>query len=74
MVRDKLSAVKFLAERNIEAIPFGVIPHPGAPSQIFPDVDYLRAHLLEVPCHQDLRPEQINYLLATLRELFEAGF
>jgi len=69
LVEDKASAVRTLSRRGIEAIPFWSIPHPAVPMGAFPEADYLRAHVLEVPVHQDLVPDDMAYLAAALAEV-----
>jgi hypothetical protein len=69
LVEDKASAVRTLSRWGIEAIPFWSIPHPAIPPGEFPEADYLRAHVLEVPVHQDLVPDDMTYLAAALAEV-----
>jgi dTDP-4-amino-4,6-dideoxygalactose transaminase len=66
LVEDKKAAIQILAEAGIEAIPFWSLPHASIPREEFPDADYLRTHVLEVPVHQALSPEDMDYLAQAL--------
>ena len=67
-VQDKERVRRRLALRGIEAVDFWRQGHPAVRSGEFPEVDRLRAQLLELPIHQDLGPAAMQYLAATVRE------
>ncbi|HZR45854.1 MAG TPA: aminotransferase class V-fold PLP-dependent enzyme [Candidatus Manganitrophaceae bacterium] len=68
LVDDKKSAYRDLMARGIETVDFWGISHPATPRGVYGEVEYLRAHLLEVPIHQDLHKEHLDYMIQTLRE------
>lgn len=69
LVADKPSAMRILAGKGIESIPFWSKAHPAIPAGAFPAVEYLRAHVLEVPIHQTLQPEDMTYLAQALADV-----
>jgi dTDP-4-amino-4,6-dideoxygalactose transaminase len=69
LVSDKERAVRFLSARGVEAVPFWAVPHPAVPAHSFPAAGYLRAHLLEVPCHQGLAERQVRRAESALAAL-----
>ncbi len=62
LVRDKHAAAKALWRRGIGAVEFW--NEGGAPAQqdSGPGAQYLRAHVLELPIHQDVGPAQVEYI------------
>ena len=72
-VNAKVAAVEFLGRRGIEAVPVWLDAPSQVPAGAFPDADYLRAHLLEVPCHQDLDDREMDYVAGALALAFEQG-
>jgi dTDP-4-amino-4,6-dideoxygalactose transaminase len=72
-VDDKLRAVEYLAERGIEAVPVWLDAPPEVPRGQFPDADYLRRHLLEVPCHQDLGDREMDYVAEVMKQAIVLG-
>jgi len=61
-VRDKGKAATILREHCVEAVEFWNSGNPTMPVSDFPDVQFLRKHLLELPIHQDLQERQLEYL------------
>jgi dTDP-4-amino-4,6-dideoxygalactose transaminase len=62
LVRDKHSAAKALWQRGIGAVEFWNDMHPLAEQESGPGARYLRAHVLELPIHQDVGPAQVEYI------------
>ena len=69
VVANKESLVQKLEERGIEAIDFWHYFHPSCDPTQFPDAAWLREHVLEVPCHQDLTPRHMAYVARMVREV-----
>jgi hypothetical protein len=67
-VENKESAYRDLMARGIETVNFWGIPHPATPPGVYGEVEYLRAHLLEVPIHQDLHQGHLDYMVQSLME------
>jgi dTDP-4-amino-4,6-dideoxygalactose transaminase len=68
VVQDKEEIVRKLEAVGIEAIDFWHYFHPSCDPQQFPDAAWLREHVLEVPCHQDLTPQRMVYVARMVRE------
>jgi dTDP-4-amino-4,6-dideoxygalactose transaminase len=62
LVRDKHAAAKALWQRGIGAVEFWNEERPVAERDSGPDAQYLRAHVLELPIHQDVGPAQVKYI------------
>ena len=62
LVRDKHAAAKALWQRGIGAVEFWNEVRPRAERDGGPGAQYLRAHVLELPIHQDVRPSQVEYI------------
>jgi hypothetical protein len=60
LVRDKHAVAEALQKADIGAVEFWSDPQNYA--GIGPDARYLRAHVLELPIHQDVNPSQIDYI------------
>lgn len=71
-VKDKAEALALLRERGVEAVNFWSVGHPAAPREGFPEVEELRRHVLELPCHQDLDAEQVEQVALAVREVCAA--
>ncbi|HZW88181.1 MAG TPA: aminotransferase DegT, partial [Myxococcaceae bacterium] len=67
LVGDKRGAARALRARGVEAIEFWNEGDAGA--RDFADTRFLRKHVLELPIHQDLSPEQIDYVADRVGEL-----
>jgi len=59
-VPNKQSVVEQLVKRGVEAVNFWFPDHPAGPKEVFTDVAKLRHTVLELPCHQDLTPQEID--------------
>lgn len=69
LVCDDKAAVKArLAARGIEAVDFWRTGHPLCAEDSFPEVAQLRRRVLELPLHQDLGPEEVDYVARCARE------
>ena len=64
LVREKAAVAERLAAVGVETVNMWARHHPASPRGSFPDVDFLRDHVLELPCHQGLRPEHVDYAAA----------
>ncbi len=62
LVPDKHAAARALWQRGIGAVEFWNEVRPLAEQDSGPDAQYLRAHVLELPIHQDLGPPQVEYI------------
>ncbi len=70
-VEDKDRALRALRERGVRAVDFWRVGHPSAAGAPFPEVERLRAEVVELPCHQDLGPEQLERVARAAREAVE---
>lgn len=68
-VKDKAGAMARLLARGVETVDFWRLRHPAVPAGLFPDVDRLREHVLELPVHQDLSPADAEHVASCVREL-----
>ena len=62
LVRDKHTAARALWQRGIGAVEFWNEVCPAAERDSGPEAKYLRAHVLELPIHQDVGPSQVGYI------------
>ena len=62
LVNDKADALRRLARKGIETVPFWNQGDPQADGAAFPDVRFLREHVLELPIHQDVTAAQVEYM------------
>jgi dTDP-4-amino-4,6-dideoxygalactose transaminase len=62
LVRDKAAAFRALEQRGVETVEFWNTGDPEADAARFPDVRFLREHVLELPVHQDVTPDQVDYV------------
>lgn len=60
LVRDKIEIERRLLEGGIGTINMWSRRHPDVPEGAFPEVEFLRRHVLELPIHQGLRSEHID--------------
>ncbi|HET7825890.1 MAG TPA: aminotransferase DegT, partial [Anaeromyxobacter sp.] len=65
---DKPRVQARLLARGIETVDFWRDGHPLCPRDEFPEVAGLRRRVLELPVHQDLRPEDMAYLARCVQE------
>lgn len=61
LVPDKSAAARALRERGVGAIEFWNYGYPEAEAASSPHARLLRRQLLELPIHQDITPEQVEY-------------
>jgi dTDP-4-amino-4,6-dideoxygalactose transaminase len=69
LIDEKSRALAALAARGIEAIDFWSVGDPGCPSDDFPEVATLRRRLLELPCHQALDDEDIDFVARSVKDV-----
>lgn len=62
LVQHKHAAARALWQRGIGAVEFWNEGDPRANGHSGPDARYLRAHVLELPIHQDVTPSQVEYI------------
>ena len=62
LVENKSAAAAALWARGVETIEFWNHGDPEADAGDFPDVRFLRRHVLELPVHQHLTGEQVDYV------------
>ncbi len=58
-----------LLDLGIQAIDFWRTGHSALRPGDFPDVDRLRQHVLELPSHQDLGPDAMEFVARAVREV-----
>src|SRR5437868_6838374 len=68
-VEDKAGALARLLPRGGETVGCRRRGHPAVPAGLFPEVDRLREHVLELPVHQDLSPADAEHVAGCVREL-----
>lgn len=68
LVEDKAQAYQALLDRGVESVNFWGISHPSVPQGVYGEVDYLRAHLLELPIHQTLHQGHLDYMIDVVKE------
>lgn len=69
LVADKHAAAVALRERGIESMEFWNVGDPEARSSGSPTAQFLREHLLELPIHQDLSLEHMDYVADQVQRL-----
>jgi dTDP-4-amino-4,6-dideoxygalactose transaminase len=67
LVRDKHAAAEALRHRGIEAVEFW--NDPQRDRKIGADARYLRSHVLELPIHQGVSEQQVDYIAEQVRQL-----
>jgi hypothetical protein len=60
-VRDKAAAARTLQQRGVDALEFWNESTESG-DEMGPDARFLRAHVLELPIHQDLTPRHIAHV------------
>lgn len=68
---DKAAVAERLAAKGIETVDFWRVGHPLCPVAEFPETASLRRHVLELPCHQDLEPEDMAWVARSAAEALE---
>lgn len=69
LVKDKHAAAQALWARGVSAVEFWNDGDKAASQADFPETQFLRDHLLELPLHQDLGAAQIDYVADQVLEL-----
>jgi dTDP-4-amino-4,6-dideoxygalactose transaminase len=69
LVRDKGAAATALWRRGVEAVQFWNYGDPEAAREEGPEATYLRDHVLEIPIHQDINLDQIDYAARQILDL-----
>jgi dTDP-4-amino-4,6-dideoxygalactose transaminase len=64
---DKPGLIALLNEREIDAVDFWSVPHPLLPAAVFPMASRLRASIVGVPVHQELRDRDLERIVAAVR-------
>jgi dTDP-4-amino-4,6-dideoxygalactose transaminase len=64
---DKPELLALLEEQQIDAVDFWALPHPSLPPELLPVTARLRASIVGVPVHQELRPRDLERMVAVLR-------
>jgi len=72
-VEDKDQVLRALRRRGVKAVDFWRTGHPSAAGAPFPEVERLRAQVVELPCHQDLGPDQLERVARLAREAVGGG-
>jgi dTDP-4-amino-4,6-dideoxygalactose transaminase len=68
-VKDKRWVVDGLLRRNIKSLDFWSFPHPSLPVEDFPRAAQLRASIVALPIHQELRSTDIERMSSAISEL-----
>lgn len=66
--RDKQDVYSRLISERVETITFWSVGNPDIPEGMFPEVDFLRKHVLELPIHQELEKRQLDYIALKVKE------
>jgi hypothetical protein len=69
LVPDKPAAYERLLESGVETVNLWFRRRPDVPEGAFPEVEFLRRHVLEVPIHQGLRPDHVEFIAARVRRI-----
>ncbi len=72
-VDDKPALQAALSAEGIESIDFWREGSPLVPAGRFPEVDALRAHVLELPIHQDVDLEDVERIARVVRRVLTPG-
>ncbi|HME92436.1 MAG TPA: DegT/DnrJ/EryC1/StrS family aminotransferase [Myxococcaceae bacterium] len=71
-VENKDEVMRRLRALGIETVDFWRHFHPACEPGQFPEAAHLRRTILELPCHQDLSPEQMRLIAAAVRKALAA--
>jgi len=69
LAQEKESLQARLQEEGIETVNFWSRTHPAIPEEAFPDIRFLRQHVLEIPVHQRLHAGHMDYIADALNRL-----
>lgn len=72
-VQDKRGLQDQLLARGIQAVDFWSGGDPRCPQDEFPEVGALRREVLELPCHQSLDDDAIDFVARTMKRLLVHG-
>ena len=64
---DKPGLIALLDKREIDAVDFWGVPHPALPAEAFPMANRLRASIVGVPVHQQLRDRDLERIVTAVR-------
>lgn len=67
-VRDKEAVYSRLLSEGIGTITFWSTGNPDIPEGTFPEVDFLRKHVLEIPVHQELEERHLDYIASKVKK------
>lgn len=62
LVEDKDAMMHSLSARGIESVNFWSTWDPSAPPHDYPEIAWLRSHCVEIPCLQDLGPDDMDFI------------
>lgn len=68
-VEDKAAAARDFRERGVNVTEFWNFGYPEAEPHTGRDTQLMRRHMLELPIHQDVTPEQVQYMADCALEL-----
>lgn len=68
-VKEKVAVAERLMAAGVESVNMWARHHPASPRGSFPEIDFLREHVLELPCHQGLRFDHVDYAAEKASEL-----
>jgi dTDP-4-amino-4,6-dideoxygalactose transaminase len=71
LVSDKHKTAQALQASGVEAVEFWNSGDPQAAARITGAAQFLRRHVLELPIHQDLSPERVNYIADRVRAVVQ---
>jgi dTDP-4-amino-4,6-dideoxygalactose transaminase len=66
-VDDKQTLIARLASQGVRALNLWSVPHPALPAASFPAAAALRAHVVGLPVHQELRPADLARIARAVR-------
>jgi dTDP-4-amino-4,6-dideoxygalactose transaminase len=66
---EKLTVLAALRARGIDAIDFWSRGDPAAGEHEFPEAAALRRQILELPCHQSLDDEDIDFVAHAVKQV-----
>lgn len=69
VVREKGDLLEALEERGVQAVNFWSVSLPLLPVGTYPEVDFMRTSTVELPCHQDLSPDDVDRIADIVLEL-----
>jgi len=69
LVEKKKEAHEKLLKKGVEAVNFWSRNHQDMQADMFPEVTYLRHHVLEVPIHQGIEEKHIEFIASRVKEV-----